>query len=79
MQEKVFLNRKQASDRLKARGLKIEPTTLAKYATTGGGPPFQKWSRTPVYDPEMLDQWAEQRLGALRHSSSDEYAGPRAA
>jgi hypothetical protein len=71
---KVFLDPQDASDRLKERGLPIEASTLGKLRCIGGGPPFMKWGRKPRYSAELLDQWAEERLGGPRHSTSDSAA-----
>jgi hypothetical protein len=46
-------------------------TTLAKYACTGGGPPFRKAGKFPIYSREDLDAWANQRLGKLMRSTSE--------
>ena len=43
---------------LKRHGLSRTAATLAKLAVTGGGPPFRKANRTPIYDPADLDRWA---------------------
>lgn len=70
MHPREYLNRKAASEHLKARGLPVAVATLAKYATTGGGPVMQKFGRrSVVYKPADLDDWAAARLQA-RHSTS---------
>ena len=51
-------------------GIEVAPATLAKWATIGGGPPFQKCLRTPLYPTPELDTWALARLGTLRTSTS---------
>jgi hypothetical protein len=48
-----------------------EPATLAKYACVGGGPPFFKAGRIPIYPRTGLDEWARTRLGALVRSTSE--------
>jgi hypothetical protein len=53
-------------------GLQISPNTLAKWAVTGDGPPFQKWGRFPYYDTDVLDLFAIERLGTLRRSTSED-------
>ena len=59
----TFFNRREASDYLLKRyGLRAKPTTLAKYATIGGGPPFRRAGRFPVYDTDDLDAWAQRRV-----------------
>jgi hypothetical protein len=52
-------------------GIEIAVATLAKFATIGGGPGYQKCLRTPMYPRDELDRWAIARLGPLRKSSSD--------
>ncbi|HVW74410.1 MAG TPA: DNA-binding protein [Rhizomicrobium sp.] len=39
-------------------GISRTPATLAKLAVTGGGPPFHKANRIPLYYPADLDRWA---------------------
>ncbi|MFZ6762123.1 hypothetical protein [Pseudoroseomonas sp. WGS1072] len=66
------LRRWEASEYLYlTRGWKIAPATLAKLVTEGGGPPFFKVNRTPLYPKVELDRWADEKLGKLRTSSSD--------
>src|SRR5690606_33827872 len=47
------------------------PKTLAKLAVTGGGPPFRKAGRYPLYAPADLDDWAKSKIGPLQRSTSD--------
>ena len=50
------------------------PTTtnsLAKLASTGGGPRYRLLGKYPVYNPEDLDEYAESRLSAPVKSTSD--------
>jgi hypothetical protein len=70
-----FLRRKQAADHIiRVWGIPISPRTLAKLAVVGGGPPFRKAGRFPMYEPADLDAWIEQRLGPKRTSTSDQAA-----
>ena len=64
----IYRTRIEASDYLKARGLKVEPTTLQKFATVGGGPKFQHFGNRVVYTDANLDAWAEQKLSTPRRS-----------
>jgi len=48
--------------------------TLAKLRCIGGGPKFRKFGRHVLYADEDLVAWAEERLSALRCSTSDETA-----
>jgi hypothetical protein len=43
-------------------GYPCSPKTLAKYAVIGGGPPFRKAGRYPLYDPHDLDAWITNKL-----------------
>ncbi|MCF3935320.1 hypothetical protein L1787_18150 [Acuticoccus sp. M5D2P5] len=54
-----------------AYGFPCSPRWLAKLAVVGGGPPFRKAGRTPLYDPKDLDAWARNRIGQLRETTSD--------
>lgn len=70
---KPRLRRDEASQYLEmAHGIVLAPSTLATMATRGGGPAFQKLNRTPLYPRSSLDQWAVEKLGPLRLSTSDD-------
>lgn len=57
------LTRRQASEYLLVTwGISRTPKSLAKLATTGDGPIFQKDGRLALYLPENLDNWAEAQL-----------------
>lgn len=43
-------------------GFPCSPRWLAKLAVVGGGPPYHKAGRSPVYAPEALDAWALARI-----------------
>jgi hypothetical protein len=51
-------------------GIQRTVSTLAKLAVVGGGPPFHKDGRWPLYDPTQVDQWVRDRLGTARGSTS---------
>ena len=68
-----LLNRKAAAQFIKDRGIPAEPSTLAKYATVGGGPPMRKFGRRVLYEPQTLMTWIDEKLSAPRRSTS--YAG----
>ena len=53
------------------RGLRTSKNTLQKYATIGGGPQYRRFGNKAVYTVSDLDAWAEAKLGAPRHSTSD--------
>ncbi len=52
-------------------GFEIAATTLARYATVGGGPGFNKAGRIPLYPVAELDRWAVEKLGPVVRSSSE--------
>lgn len=47
------------------------PKTLAKLAVIGGGPPFRKAGRTPLYSQASVDAWAESKIGPLVCSTAE--------
>jgi len=66
------LRRPEASEYLElVHGIVRKPATLAKLASVGGGPAFQKCGQSPLYPRTELDAWAERLLGPLRASTSD--------
>lgn len=67
-----FLNRRAAVKLMNDRGFPITVATLAKYASTGGGPYMHKFGRRVLYLPGDLLDWAESKLTAPRSSTSDE-------
>lgn len=69
---KPRLRRWEAAQYLEfAHGIVVATATLAKYATTGGGPEFQKVGRTPLYSKLSLDAWAMAKIGPPQSSTSD--------
>ncbi len=69
---KPRLRREEASEYLElVHGIPIARSTLAKYASIGGGPRFQKVNRTPLYPKKELDRWANEKLGGLVRSTSE--------
>ena len=66
-----FLKRPEAADYLTERGLPITKSTLQKYAATGGGPPYEIFGIYALYRPPRLDAWADAKLRAPKHSTSD--------
>ena len=66
------LRRKEASTYLRNEwGISRTPKTLAKQATVGGGPPFEKDGRIPLYTPAGLDDYARSVLSPLVHSTAE--------
>jgi hypothetical protein len=64
------LTRREASDFLTELGYSVAPTTLAKYATLGGGPVFEKFGRRPLYLRTDLLAWVASRSSGRRRSTS---------
>jgi hypothetical protein len=67
-----YLRRSEASVYLESKwGIPCKASSLDKYAVIGGGPPFHKAGRFPLYSPEGLDAWALHRLGSQVQSTSE--------
>ena len=69
--EKEYLTRKQAAELLGMLGLPTSIATLETWGTRSGGPPYTKWGRRCIYPRNKLLAWAKDRIGPLRHSSSE--------
>ena len=65
-----FLNRIQAAQYLSERGLTVSPKTLQNWATTGGGPAYQRFGKLAVYTADALNAWAESKLTAPRRTAA---------
>ncbi|MEQ8446931.1 MAG: hypothetical protein RIB57_13685 [Pelagibacterium sp.] len=73
--EKPRLRRNEAAAYLDAKhGLRVAPKTLARYASEGGGPKFQRFGHIPYYTPSALDLWVEGKLSPEVASTSEEAA-----
>jgi hypothetical protein len=72
------LRRSEAAAFLTQQGFPVAPTTLAKYASIGGGPIFESFGRIPLYRPDDLLSWARSRSSGPRASTSVHrpYAAP---
>lgn len=69
---KPRLRRWEAPEYLRlVHGIEVAPATLAKWASVGGGPAFQKVNRTPLYPVAELDAWAAAKLGSTLRSTSE--------
>jgi hypothetical protein len=67
-----FLNRREAANFLRERGLPVSPATLATAVTRGNGPPFCRFGHRAVYRERELIEWAESRLQpAGRRTTAD--------
>jgi hypothetical protein len=69
------LRRKEAAASLTEHGFPTAAATLATMATRGGGPPFELYSRFPIYTWGTTLAWAQSRLSAPRRSTSETDAG----
>lgn len=52
-------------------GIPAATATLAKLASIGGGPPFYKYNRTPLYPRMELQAWALNKLLKMYCSTSE--------
>lgn len=66
---KQFYGRKEAARILSERGIPTAPATLAKFATTGGGPEMTKFGRRVFYTAASLDGWVASRIQTCRSTS----------
>jgi hypothetical protein len=67
---KRFLRRNEAGGFLKNKYGHGSAKTLAKLASTGGGPEMVYAGRIPFYTPEALDEWALAKLSKPVSSTS---------
>jgi hypothetical protein len=67
----IRLRRVAAAQALTAAGFPVSPATLATKATRGGGPPFQRFGRVPLYRWGDCLDWAQSRLSAPMCSTSE--------
>jgi hypothetical protein len=65
------LTRKAAAEALTAAGFPTSRHTLATKATRGGGPPFRRFGRVPLYRWGDCLDWAHARLSAPMRSTSE--------
>lgn len=66
-----LLRRKPAAQYITDNYFQSSPKTLAKLAVIGGGPPFRKAGRWPLYAEPDLDVWALGKIGPLVRSTSE--------
>jgi hypothetical protein len=67
----LLLRRDACAEALTEAGYPVSPKTLATKASRGGGPPFQKFGRIPLYTWGEALAWAESRLSAPMRSTSE--------
>ena len=66
-----LLRRAEAAKHIHEKwGYPCSPRTLSKYAVIGGGPPFRKAGRYPLYHPDDLDRWLTDKLSGPVASTS---------
>jgi hypothetical protein len=67
----ALLRRKATAEALTAAGFPVAEATLATKASRGGGPPFRRFGRIPLYRwGDSLD-WAISRLGPRVRSTAE--------
>ena len=69
--KKKFLTRPEAAEYLTDCGLPVSKNTLQKFASVGGGPLYVLFGSRALYRPVDLDDWAQERLGEPRRSTSE--------
>jgi hypothetical protein len=67
----TLLTRHAAAEALTAAGYPVARATLATRASRGGGPPFRRFGRVPLYRWGDLLDWAEARLSPPMRSTSE--------
>lgn len=67
----ALLGRRETAEALTEAGFKTAETTLATMAVRGGGPPFQKFGRFPLYRWGNSLNWAQSRLSKVVTSTSE--------
>jgi hypothetical protein len=67
----TLLGRREAAHALTAAGYRTSAATLATKASRGGGPPFRRWGRKPLYRWGDTLEWARSRLGPPMRSTSE--------
>jgi hypothetical protein len=71
----TLLGRRETAHALTAAGYRTSPATLATKASRGGGPPFRRWGRKPLYRWGDTLDWACSQLGPPMRSTSEADAG----
>jgi hypothetical protein len=65
------LSRRDTSAAFKAAGYRVSESTLARLASRGGGPPFHKFGKYPLYRWGDSLAWAEGKLRSPVRSTSE--------
>lgn len=61
----------EAAGVLREMGYPLTSGYLAKLRVTGGGPPFRRISRYPVYEVDDLVNWVRSRTSAKINSTAE--------
>src|SRR5438046_1514726 len=64
------LSRNATAAALTTAGFRTSPETLATLASRGGGPPFQKYGRWPIYTWGSSLAWARERCSPVVTSTA---------
>jgi hypothetical protein len=67
----TLLTRAAAAQTLTEAGYPVARATLATLASRGGGPPYRRFGRIPLYRWADLLYWARGRLSAQMFSTSE--------
>lgn len=67
-------SRREAAEYLSARGYRIAIATLAKLATVGGGPMYEKFGRKPLYTERGLVAWVASKTTLPQRHTSEQQA-----
>jgi hypothetical protein len=67
----VLLRRDATAEALTAAGYPTAKSTLAWFASMGGGPPFQRYGKYPLYRWGGALAWAQERLSRPVNSTSE--------
>lgn len=67
----ALLTRTQLASALTEAGFPISVPTIATKATRGGGPPFRRFGRKPLYRWGDALAWAHSRLSPVISSTSE--------
>jgi hypothetical protein len=68
------LNRREAAEWLTTHGYRTAEATLAKLATVGGGPTYEKFGRKPLYREQSLSAWVASKTTEPRRHTSEQQA-----
>jgi hypothetical protein len=67
----ALLVRDATAEALTEAGYPVKPKTLATKASRGGGPPFRRFGRVPLYRWGDALEWARAQLSPPLHSTAE--------